>query len=83
MKQYLTGKQNGYFQIDFLMAAGRQRSDRYRVDCIYVARVLPKKETVSVQGAKKVSFTACHSGKLYLVCTSPQVISTSPKTLFD
>ena len=82
MKQYLTGKQNGYFQIDFLMAAGRHRSDRYRVDCIY-PRVLPKKETVSVQGAKKVSFTACHSGKLYVVCTCPQVISTSPKTLFD
>ena len=36
-----------------------------------------------VQGAKKVSFTACHSGKLELACTSPQVISTSPKTLFD
>ena len=27
----------------------------------------------------KVSFTACHSGKLQLACTSPQVISTSPK----
>ena len=40
------------------MTAGHQRRDRYGVDCIYVARVLPKKETVSVQGAKKVSFTA-------------------------
>ena len=57
-KQYLTWKQNSYFQIDLLMVAGHQRSDRYRVDCIYVARVLPKEETVSVQGAKKVSFTA-------------------------
>ena len=28
---------------------------------------------------KKVSFTACHSGKLYLVCTCPKVISTSLK----
>ena len=35
------------------------------------------------QGAKKVSFTACHSGKLQLACTSPQVISTSPKTLIS
>ena len=35
------------------------------------------------QGAKKVSFTACRSGKLELACTSPQVISASPKTLFD
>ena len=31
------------------------------------------------QSAKKVSFTACHSGKLYLVCTCPKVISTSLK----
>ena len=36
-----------------------------------------------VNAAKKVTFTACHSGKLQLACTSPQVISTSPKTLFD
>ena len=34
------------------------------------------------QGAKIVGFTACQSGKLYLACTSPQVISTSPNTLF-
>ena len=31
------------------------------------------------QGAKKVGFTACHSGKLLLVCTSPRVFLTSPK----
>ena len=36
-----------------------------------------------LQGAKKVSFTACYLGKLQLACTSPQIISTSPKTLFD
>ena len=35
------------------------------------------------QGANKVSFTACQSGKLQLARTSPQVISTSPQTLFD
>ena len=31
------------------------------------------------QGAKKVSFMACHSGKLWLAFTSPKFISTSPK----
>ena len=40
-------------------------------------------KSANMQGAKKVSFTACHSGKLKLACTSPQVISTSPKTFFD
>ena len=30
-------------------------------------------------GAKKVSFTACHLGELYLTCTSPKVIPTSLK----
>ena len=38
------------------------------------------KRGVAWQGAEKVSFTAYHSSKL---CTNPQVISTSPKTLFD
>ena len=32
-----------------------------------------------LQGAKKIIFTACHSGKLKLTFTSPDVISTSPK----
>ena len=31
---------------------------------------------VTLQGAKKVIFKACHSGKLKLACTSPNVIST-------
>ena len=35
------------------------------------------------QGAKKIIFTACHSGKLQLVLTSPNVISTSPKNLLS
>ena len=34
----------------------------------------------SCQGAKKIIFTACHSGKLKLAFTSPDVISTSPKS---
>ena len=33
------------------------------------------------QGAKKVLFTACHSGKLKLTFTSPDIISTSPKNV--
>ena len=31
------------------------------------------------QGAKKIVFTACHSGKLKPAFTSPDDISTSPK----
>ena len=31
------------------------------------------------QGAKKVSFMACHSGKLWLAFTNPKFISSSPK----
>ena len=34
---------------------------------------------IGVQGEKKIIFTACHSGKLKLAFTSPDVISTSPK----
>ena len=34
----------------------------------------------TIQGAKKIIFTACHLGKLKLVFTSPDVISTSPKS---
>ena len=33
-----------------------------------------------LQGAKKIIFTACHSGKLKLTFTSPEVISTCPKS---
>ena len=35
---------------------------------------------VFAQGTKKIIFTACHSGKLKLALTSPDVISTSPKS---
>ena len=45
--------------------------------------VLASGKAIPTQGAKKVSFTACHSCKLLLACTSSQVISTSPHTLFD
>jgi len=36
---------------------------------------------VQTQGAKKVIFTAFHSGKLKLTFTSPNSISTSPKNV--
>ena len=36
---------------------------------------------IILQGAKKIIFTACHSGKLKLEFTSPDIISTSPKGL--
>ena len=41
----------------------------------YLQQMLEDKE----QGAKKIIFTACHSGKLKLAFTSPDVISTSPQ----
>ena len=34
---------------------------------------------LQTQGAKKIIFTACHSGKLKLAFTSPNIISTSTK----
>ena len=33
------------------------------------------------QGVKKIIFTACHSDKLKLTFTSPDISSTSPKSL--
>ena len=36
-----------------------------------------------VQGAKKVSFTACYSGKLYLACTSLKAILTTPNFFYE
>ena len=34
-----------------------------------------------LQGTKKIIFTACYSGKLKLIFTSPNIISTSPKNV--
>ena len=39
-----------------------------------------KQRMITTQGAKKIIFTACHSGKLKLAFTSPDVISTIPKS---
>ena len=35
---------------------------------------------IVLQGAKKIIFTVCHSGKLKLAFTSPDVISTRPRS---
>ena len=39
-----------------------------------------RQQKLHCQGAKKITFTAYHSGKLKLAFTSPDVISTSPKS---
>ena len=36
-------------------------------------------KTKKKQGAKKVNFTACHSGKLQLTCSNPRVNFIGPK----
>ena len=48
----------------------------------YIQTSLCKCATLS-QGAKKIIFSACRSGKLKLTFTSPDVISTSPKSFFE
>ena len=56
-------------------------------DCtVVVVVILINKDSFLVlhqgtQGAKKVIFKACHSGKLKLAYTSSNVISTSPKNI--
>ena len=50
---------------------------------VNTARVKATMTMTKTQGAKKIIFTACHSGKLKLAFTSLDVISTSPKNLFD
>ena len=40
-------------------------------------------ESIIYSGCKESQFTACHLGKLLLVCASPRVFLTSPKNFFD
>ena len=47
----------------------------FSIFIIFILIKYPRK-----QDAKKIIFTACHSGMLKLAFTSPGVISTSPKT---
>ena len=51
--------------------------------CVNTARVKATMTLTKTQGAKKIIFTACLSGKLKLAFSSLDVISTSPKNLFD
>ena len=44
---------------------------------VSVLSTLAHKQVSNKQGAKKIIFTACHSGKLKLAFTSPDVISTT------
>ena len=50
--------------------------------CLFMSTItISSCSKLRVQGAKKIIFTACHSGKLKLAFTSPDIISTSPKNL--
>ena len=57
----------------------------HTVDCFMSAFMSPLKAILKassdIQSAKKDIFTACHSGKLKLTFTSPNIISTSPKNV--
>ena len=48
---------------------------------IYILTIHLKISEQMSQRAKKVIFTACHSGKMKLTFTSPNIISTSPKNV--
>ena len=50
------------------------------VVCVVLTRLLIVHSS-DEQGAKKVIFTVCHSGKLKLTSASPNIISTSPKNV--
>ena len=50
--------------------------------CLFMSTItISSCSKLRVQGAKKIIFTACHSGKLKPAFTSPDIISTSPKNL--
>ena len=48
--------------------------------CNYIIDMFCWIHHLQMQAAKKIVFTACHSGKLKLAFASPDVISTSPKS---
>ena len=45
------------------------------------ALIMAYSSLLPIQGAKEVIFKACHSGKLKLAYTSPNIISTSPMNI--
>ena len=54
-----------------------------QVKTVLIAQLVEHCNTEAMQGAKKIIFTACHSGKLKLAFTSPDIISTSPNQLIS
>ena len=54
------------------------KNNKHRIVNVTLSSIIRNK--YEAQGAKKIIFTACHSGKLKLALTSPDVISTSPKS---
>ena len=54
------------------------KNNKHRIVNVTLSSIIRNK--YGAQGAKKIIFTACHSGKLKLALTSPDVISTSPKS---
>ena len=50
---------------------------KYFAFCVFCHKNIPSQ----LQSAKKIIFAACHSGKLKLAFTCPDVISTSPKNV--
>ena len=67
--------------LDELILGGeiQETSKKNVLKAISAQDLLQEVNYVYVQGVKKIIFTACHSGKLKLAFTSPDVISTSPK----
>ena len=47
---------------------------------VQISQLILQDHQLPLQGAKKIIFTACHSGTLKLAFTSPNIISTSPKS---
>ena len=48
------------------------------LNCVY--QIVKTMKCMYLQGAKKIIFTSCHLGKLKLAFTSPDVISSTPKS---
>ena len=58
------------------------RRSFYKQHSAYIKHQVVPLKRLKNQGAKKVIFTACHSGRLKLTITSPNIISTSPQNVW-
>ena len=76
----LEGEQVRFLLQDTVVNVRQFGGGRGVVVCVVLTRLLIVHSS-DEQGAKKVIFTACHSGKLKLTSTSPNIISTSPKNV--